>query len=401
VFDQLDENGVNEQEIFEYFQYIRKGDKPYSRALCSMCTPPHPIAIKAHQLFIETNLGDPGLFQGTAMLERRLIEMLGSLLGKSDAVGYITTGGTESNIQALRAFRNLSKQKNPNVIVPSSAHFSFDKAANVLNIEIRKAALDSKLRVNIEAIRKLIDKNTIALVGVAGTTEFGQIDPIKELAELAIEKDLFLHVDAAFGGLVIPFLEEHYDFDFSIEGVSSITVDPHKMGMSTIPSGCLLFRDQESLRALEIATPYLLAKKQHSLTGTRTGATVASAYAVLKHLGKNGLGKIVRRCIASTRKFTAEISNFRLGERYPAKPIIEPVMNLVVVKVPNIGGVIQRLYSLNWYVSVTRDPVGMRLVIMPHVTDEVLQEFTQDLKKVLEDICQEHKRWKRIYYGAI
>ncbi len=383
---------MSEQEIFEYLQNIRKGDKPYSRALCSMCTLPHPIAIKAHQLFIETNLGDPGLFQGTAMLERKLVEMLGSLLGKSDASGYITTGGTESNIQALRAFRNLSKQKNPNVVVPSSAHFSFDKAANLLNIEIRKAALDSKLRVDIEAVRKLIDKNTIALVGVAGTTEFGQIDPVKELAELAVEKDLFLHVDAAFGGLVIPFLEKRYDFDFSIEGVSSITVDPHKMGMSTIPSGCLLFRNQESLRALEIATPYLLAKKQYSLTGTRTGATVAGAYAVLKHLGKSGLSKIVRRCVASTRRFTAEISNFKIGKRYPARPIIEPVMNLVVIKVPNIGGVVQRLYTMNWYVSVTREPVGMRLVIMPHVTDEILQEFTRDLKKVLEDICQERKR---------
>lgn len=390
----MDENGVSEQEIFEYLQKIREGDKPYSRALCSMCTPPHPIAVKAHQLFIETNLGDPGLFQGTAILEKELISMLGSLLGKSDAPGYITTGGTESNIQALRAFRNLSMQKNPNVVVPSSAHFSFDKAANLLNIEIRKAPLDSEFRVDIEAMKKLMDKNTLAIVGVAGTTEFGQIDPIKELSELAIERSLFLHVDAAFGGLVIPFLDKHYDFDFSLEGVTSITVDPHKMGMSTIPSGCLLFRDEEGLRALEIATPYLLAKKQHSLTGTRTGATVASAYAVLKLLGESGLGAIVRRCVASTRRFTEEVSHFRIGRRHPVRPLIDPVMNLVVVKVPNIGGAVQRLYSMNWYVSVTREHIGMRLVIMPHVKDETLQEFTEDLKKVLKDICHERKWWK-------
>ncbi len=390
----MDENGAGKQDIFEYLKTTRAGDKRYSRVLCSMCTPPHPIAVKAHQLFIETNLGDPGLFQGTAMLEKKLIEMLGSLLGKSDARGYITTGGTESNIQALRAFRNLSKQKNPNVVVPNSAHFSFDKAANLLNIEIRKAPLDSKFRADLEAMKKLTDRNTIAIVGVAGTTEFGQIDPVKELSEFALEKDLFLHIDAAFGGLVIPFLEEHYDFDFSVDGVTSITVDPHKMGMSTIPSGCLLFRDEETLRALEIATPYMLAKKQHSLTGTRTGATVASAFAVLKLLGKKGMRATVRRCMASTRRFTEEISRFKSNRKYAARPLIEPMTNLVVLKVPNIGGAVQRLYSMNWYVSVTREPVGMRLVIMPHVTDEILNEFTGDLKTVLRDLCHERKRWK-------
>jgi len=71
------------------------------------------------------------------------------------------------------------------------------------------------------------------------------------LAELALSNDLFLHVDAAFGGFVIPFLDRKYDFDFSVKGVSSITADPHKMGMSTIPAGGLLFREEACLLHLK------------------------------------------------------------------------------------------------------------------------------------------------------
>ena len=81
---------------------------------------------------------------------------------------------------------------------------------------------------------------------MAGTTEFGQVDPVEEIGRIAEEKDVFFHVDAAFGGFVIPFLEGcPLKFDFAVPGVSSIAIDPHKMGMSTIPSGGLLYRNEE------------------------------------------------------------------------------------------------------------------------------------------------------------
>ncbi|MDL5501978.1 MAG: pyridoxal-dependent decarboxylase, partial [Candidatus Methanoperedens sp.] len=144
-----------------------------------------------------------------------------------------------------------------------------------------KASLDPEFKVDMDSVAGLVDNNTIALVGIAGSTEFGQIDPIDRLARLALSDDLFLHVDAAFGGYVIPFLGKKYDFDFSVQGVTSITADPHKMGMSTIPAGGLLFREEACLLPLEIDTPYLTIRKQHSLVGTRSGAAVAAAYAVM------------------------------------------------------------------------------------------------------------------------
>lgn len=136
-----------------------------------------------------------------------------------NAKGYVTSGGTESNVQALRAFRNLKRVSNPNVVVPESAKFSFDKAGDVLRLEVRKAKLDDNYRVDVFDVERLIDENTVGIVGIAGTTSLGQIDPISELSEIALEKNVFLHVDAAFGGFVIPFIHPNVKFDFQLEGV--------------------------------------------------------------------------------------------------------------------------------------------------------------------------------------
>jgi tyrosine decarboxylase/aspartate 1-decarboxylase len=318
------------------------------------------------------------LFPGTAELESKVIRIMGKLFGKSEAKGYITTGGTESNIQALRAARNLKKKKKPNIIVPESAHFSFDKISDLLGIEIRKGTLDKKLKIDIESVECLIDNNTIGIVGIAGSTEFGQIDPIGELSKIALEKDLFLHVDAAFGGFVIPFLDKRYDFDFSLPGVASLTADPHKMGLGTIPAGGLLFREESCYNNLKIDTPYLATTTQHSLTGTRSGAAVAATYAVMMHLGKEGYRKIVKRCMDMTDYLV------KRAAEYGIQPLLEPVMNVVALDLPRSEEIRDRLREKGWMTSITRNPRALRLVIMPHLSEENLELFIQDLGEVLD-----------------
>src|SRR5574341_2514954 len=149
----MNRKGLSEKEVLDLLNSARQKDTLYEKVLSAMCTRPHPIAIKAHMQFIESNLGDFGLFSGTKELEEKVIRMMGSLLGDPEACGYITTGGTESNIQALRTARNLSRKERPNVVVPSSAHFSFDKIADLLGIEVRKAALDADFRVDLDSVR--------------------------------------------------------------------------------------------------------------------------------------------------------------------------------------------------------------------------------------------------------
>ena len=193
-----------------------------------MCTLPHPVAVRAHCMFMETNLGDPGLFLGTASLERLLIERLGTLFHLPEAGGYATSGGTESNIQALRLAKvKKNKVLHPNIVVPESAHFSFEKAADLLCLEMRAVPLGADFRMDADKAAELIDSNTICLVGIAGTTEYGMVDPIAALAKIADAHGVFFHVDAAFGGMVIPFQKDPFPFDFALPGVTTIAVDPH------------------------------------------------------------------------------------------------------------------------------------------------------------------------------
>ncbi len=373
----MNKNGIPEKDVLIDLAKIRVLDTPYEKVLSSMCTYSHKIAAAVHQDFLEANMGDPGLFKGTTILEEKVIKLLATLLHKPDTCGYLSTGGTESNIQAVRAMKNCSNSKKPNVIIPSSAHFSFEKTGNLTGVEMRRAKLDSELCVNMNSVESLVDENTIGLVGVAGTTEFGQIDDIQKLSSIATENDLFLHVDAAFGGFVIPFLEKEYRYDFEVEGVSSITVDPHKMGLSTIPSCGLLFRDEYLLESLSVHTPYLTIRTQSSLVGTRSGAAVAATYAVMTHLGMDGYKKVVDNCMEMTH-YLAE-----RAKKIGFSPVIDPVMNIVCLKTEYSKEIQNRLLSdFGWRVSVTRNPQSVRLVIMPHLTKEIISEFLDDLASI-------------------
>ncbi len=363
----MKENGSSEKELFSFLSSVRSNDLSYDRILSSMCTPPHPVAVRAHMLFIETNLGDPGLFPGTMGLEDELIRMLGSLLHHPDAGGYATSGGTESNIQALRIAKKQKPVARPNVIIPASAHFSFDKACDMLGLEMRSVPLDATYRMDPDTVAEAVDSNTVAIVGIVGTTEYGMIDPIREIAAVAGENEIFFHVDAAFGGLVAPFLEGIPPWDFTIPGVSGISVDPHKMGMSTIPCGALLLRDPAAFGCLNVDTPYLTVKKECTLAGTRPGAPVAGAYAVLQYLGREGLSAIVSGCMENTRRLIAGMEAFG----YPR--IVTPDVNVATFDCP--------LTPEGWRISRTRQG-HMRIVLMPHVTRDVVESFLSTIGEI-------------------
>ena len=248
----------------------------FSRVLSSMCTEPHPAAREAAEQFIATNPGDPGTYETVADLESTVVDRLGEITGLDDPAGYVASGGTEANIQALRLARNRADTPDPNVVVPASGHFSFTKAADVLGIELRVAPLDG-YTVSLEAVEELLDEDTVAVVGVAGSTEYGRVDPIPALADLVADApgDPLFHVDAAWGGFVLPFT--NYAWGFADAAVDTLTIDPHKMGQAVVPAGGLLAREKSLLAELAVDTPYLESTSQITLTGTRSGAGVASA----------------------------------------------------------------------------------------------------------------------------
>ncbi len=351
------------------------------RIISSMCTAPPPLSLKAHMDFIESNLGNSGLYPGTSQLEAQVIDQLGQLMNGTGISGHIVNGGTESNIMALWIARNTTGKKE--VVFPESAHFSFAKACDLLDMKPVSVPLSDDLTIDIDKARRVINDRTAIVIGMAGTTELGLIDPLRELGEL-IPEGTFFHVDAAFGGFVIPFLKdlghEMPDFDFKIPEVTSITIDPHKMGMSTMPSGAFLTRKIGASDNIATRAPYLTLLKQTTLSGTRCSAAVASTYAAMRNLGRVGYRQIVKNCMDTT--YHAATRARELG----LELVKEPVMNVLGIHLPE-GKEPEQVQALlkqrGWMVSRVEDPKCIRLVVMPHVEKRHVDLLFKELEVVI------------------
>ena len=375
----MERRGLSKKAVLKELKKFRAQDQRYEdgRILCSMCTSPHPIAERAYRIFFETNLGDPGLFPGSALLEKEVVAQLAALLNGENAVGFLVSGGTEANLLAMLAARNRANVPQPEVILPQSAHFSFTKTCNLLNLKPVYAGLDSAYRVNPSEVEGLINKNTVAIVATAGTAELGVIDPVERLSEVALRHNVCLHVDAAFGGLVIPFQNgERPRFDFSLEAVQSITVDPHKMGMAAIPSGGILFKNAKALDYIKTETPYLTDKAQYTFVGTRTGAAAASAWAVFRYLGAEGFQKVVGNCMKNTRLLVDVLADAGF------KLVVEPSVNLVAFRSGDTRGLAEKLWAQGWFVSYVPRYDCIRIVVMPHVKRRHVMAFLGKLQEI-------------------
>lgn len=369
------------EEIFKTLRDARSRDFSFSsgRILGSMCTLPHPVAVRAYRMFIETNMGDPGLFSGTEEIERKVLKMVGDMLHAPGGFGgRMTSGGTESNLTAMWIFKSMSGKNE--VIVPESAHFSFRKASSLMGMKLK--VMPSKNHVaDVSRLEKMVSSKTACVVGIAGTTDLGLIDPIEKMGEICADSNVYFHVDAAFGGFVIPFLRKMglttKKFDFEVDGVSSVSVDPHKMGMSVIPSGTLLLRDGRWMDAISVESTCTHTRKQMSLLGTRPGASAAATYAVMKYMGEEGYMGVVEKCIGITRYAERKLSDagFEL--------VVKPEMNLIGVRVENAVEAAAGLSERGWKVGVDEENGFIRIVVMPHVKKRLIGEFVKDFKSVV------------------
>jgi tyrosine decarboxylase/aspartate 1-decarboxylase len=293
--------------------------------------------------------------------------------GLEQPAGYIASGGTEANIQGVRAARELAGERDtpastdPTIVAGEHVHFSVRKAADLLNVELLTAPLTDEYRVDTTAIAELVDERTALVVGVAGSTEYGRVDPIAELASIADRVDAPMHVDAAWGGFVLPFADA--EWNFADAPIDSMTIDPHKMGQAAVPAGGFLARDQEILDALAVDTPYLESTSQATLTGTRSGAGVASALAAMEELWPSGYQATYERQQANAEWLAAELADRGFD-------VVDPVLPLVAADIPT--SLFECLRDDGWRIS--RTSAGeLRIVLMPHVTREMLEQFLADL----------------------
>lgn len=381
----MKELGLTETSVLKLIEKVLQEDLTFGsgRIIGSMCTEPTKLARLLYSKYLEKNLGDPGLFPGTAKLENESIAMIGSLLNYANAAGCVVSGGTEANTMAMWSARKAAKAERPEAIVPSTAHNSFDKAADLLGVKLVRIPVDQNCEVNVSKVESAITSNTIMMAGIAGTTDLGTIDPIAQLSEIAENNAIHLHVDASFGGFVIPFLRElGYsvgDFDFKVPGVSSISIDPHKMGMTPVPAGVIMFRDEEMLERINIKANYLAGGEsaKGTLLGTRPGVAAISFWAMMNLLGREGYRKIVARCMSNTWLLYDEVERME-----NIKPVQEPKINILGIKPLHETSyqLSVRLRKQGWALSAF--PHHLRACIMPHIKKKHVLQFSEELATV-------------------
>ncbi|MHA1924619.1 MAG: tyrosine decarboxylase MfnA [Candidatus Thorarchaeota archaeon] len=384
----LNEQGLDEGTVVDELNSLIESDITYfsGHPIASMSTIPHRLGAEVFSKTMEKNAGRLHTFEGSARVEQEVIEMIGNLLHLDSPYGTTSSGGTESNILAMLAMRESKKKiKEPEIIAPKTVHSSIDKAAWILGIKLIKTAVDRQFKASLRPLEKRISKNTVGIIATAGTTYLGQIDPIDEIGKIAREHRIPMHVDAAFGGFVIPFLKDlglgNHLFDFEIKGVTSISIDPHKMGLAPIPVGCLIFRSMRHLSVVTKKIPYLprASSKQSSILGTRPAASILATWAIMRHLGRIGYREMVRSCMTRT-----QLGQERIEENPLLSLAIEPVMNILGIKSKEVplDAIVNQMEKRGWRMATSPLPPSLRFVVMPHVTTGAMNAFFNDLDEV-------------------
>jgi glutamate/tyrosine decarboxylase-like PLP-dependent enzyme len=340
-------------------------------------------SIDAYRRFIHGETWITGA--GAREMESQVVGWMGGLFGAETPTGFITAGGSESNMCAILTAKQLSGRRGGSVVFPDNGHYSLRKLCKMFDLDaIVVPAPEGHLdQVDPAAIEAAIRPDTIAIIATAGTWAFGSVDPISEIGEIAQRHGLYLHVDGAFGGYILPFLERSgYDteiplWDFRVPGVQSISADLHKNGMAPPPAGSLTFRDESLLEAAkEICPP------NGTMSGTRGAGPIAGAWAMVRLLGEPGYTAVSLASMAMRDELVAGVGEIQGLSVYPGSHIN---MSLIYSEVLDLRPVAEALRDRGWMFAARAipAPVGMVWVPMPHNVGKI-QPLLHDLRETME-----------------
>jgi sphinganine-1-phosphate aldolase len=301
MIDALPEKGVPGDRILAELRALREGDLPThgGRLFAYVYDPAvdglDELAGQAHAVSASVNGLDPTAFPSLLAMENALVGAAARLLGgDSGTVGSVTGGGTESLILAVKTARDAHPSiKEPRLVVPSTAHAAFAKAAHYLRVGLDVVPVRD-LRADPVATAAAIGPDTVLVAASAPSYAHGVVDPIPALAAVAAERGVRFHVDACFGGWILPYLRrlgaDLPPFDLSVPGVTSISVDLHKYAYAPKGVSILLHRTEELRRPQYFAYAdwpgYTMINPV--ISSTRSGGPIAAALATLRFIGDAG-----------------------------------------------------------------------------------------------------------------
>jgi len=416
----LPEQGLGKEDVLELLKGFKEGDADYKESktwsLVYYLGEEHTrFLIEAMGMFLSENALNPMAFQSLKKFEYEVVRMTaGFLNGDKNVVGLLTSGGTESCLLPVITYRELAESKRglgglkPEMIVPESVHVAWEKAAHYFKVKLISAPLRSDLRVDVEAVKKMINKNTIMIVASAPSYPHGVIDPIEELGLLAAQHRIPFHVDSCLGGFLLPFMEKlGYKvplFDFRVPGVTSISADVHKYGYSAKGASVLLYRNMdymkhqfsvsESWPGGVFASPGLL--------GTRPGGSFAAAWATMKALGWSGYLELTRVVMDTTKALLDGIRTI------PELEILgEPEMSVFAYRSKtlkvNIFAVGDQMEERGWHIDRLQRPDGLHAMVTP-LHRRIVDQYIDDLRSSVEHVKSNPSltlKGNAALYGAI
>ena len=345
-----------------------------------------------HRFACENGL-NPTAFKSLKKFETEVISATADILnGTRDVCGVVTSGGTESCLMAVKTYRDMARDKrrvkHPEMIMPETAHVAWFKASEYFGVKIRLVPLLDDLTPNLKKLKRMINRNTVMIIGSAPEYPHGTIDPIAAMGEIAQKRQIPLHVDACVGGFILPFMamngEELPLWDYRVPGVTSISADIHKYGYAAKGASTITYRNLDYLR-------YQMFVYQDwpggvfassALLGTRPGGAYAAAWGVLQYFGKAGYRALARDTLEAVNRLKAGV------EKIPELEVMgNPRGPLFAYKSSsadlNIYAVGDQMDAMGWQVNRNQFPSGLHaMVTAQHL--KVVDQYLADLEKAVE-----------------
>jgi sphinganine-1-phosphate aldolase len=417
----IPKQGTSRDAIVKTMHAYRDTDADASRArLFSLVYATRPdvleVAKEAFTTFFSENALNPMAFPSLRRMETEVIGMTLSMLNAPEgAAGSMTSGGSESLLLAMKTARDWARVekpsiKEPEVLLPVTAHPALFKAAMILNVKPIVVPTANGFVADVQAARSLITDNTILVVGSAPQYPHGVIDPIADLGALAQERGILCHVDACFGGFMLPWVEKlgHTlpPFDFRVPGVTSISADLHKYGYAAKGASTVMYRT----RALRKHQFYVHADwpgglfVSPSVLGTRPGGAIAAAWAVMNYLGEEGYLDLAKQAMNATKVIADGV------RAIPGLEILgNPAMTALAIGAKTNGVPALDLYVLcdlmgerGWFFDRGQAPPSLHLTISPaHLA--IADEFLKDLRECADKTrnMKEQPQGKAALYGML
>ncbi|XP_004077561.1 sphingosine-1-phosphate lyase 1 isoform X2 [Oryzias latipes] len=367
------------------------------------------LLVKVYGDFAWSNPLHPDIFPGVRKMEAEVVRMSCSLFnGGPDSCGTVTSGGTESILMACKAYRDMAYErgvKHPEILAPVSVHAAFDKAANYFGMKLVHIPLDkSSMKVDVKAMKSAISRNTAMLVCSAPQFPHGVIDPVEEVAKLAVRYNLPLHVDACLGGFLIVFMAKAgypiAPFDFKVKGVTSISADTHKYGYAPKGSSVVLYSEKKYRQYQYFVAPDWQGGiyASPSIAGSRPGGIIAACWATMMHMGENGYVDATRKIISTARRIRTGIRKikgvFVFGD---------PEVSVVAIGSDHfdIFRLSNALTAKGWNLNTLQFPSSIHICCtLLHTQPGVAERFVQDVRDQVAVIMKNPKE-KTTGMGAI